>query len=154
MKVPTSALAVSTTRVVTVDYGLTPKQLLDLLFATRKPINAHDFIIDTLPHKGSGVKTVEVKFFNPGHVLGYDVIGHEYDERRLIEDPYAQIKANIDDPGLADTHPNAIVWWHHGWRHLTISCDKRGRNVMAGAGDNGFYNEEWYFAGVNDPRRT
>lgn len=98
---------------------------------------------------GSGCEK-NVTFFTLGRRVSDDELEKEYKLRGLKVDPYAQAKANQEDPTFADTHPNACHWKDEDGKWCFVAFGQWGgdeRLVRVGR-DGGEWSDGWLFAGV------
>ena len=139
-------------RKVKVDRTKTPQQMLD---ATGRKQYTDRNAVDFMP-RGTG-EDVKVMFFKPepeeytrpGY-MSDDDLEKAFDRRGLRPDPYAQAKANWDDPTFADNHPNGIHWKDADGKWYFATFDQWGggeRSVGVDRFGDGWYGR-WWFAGV------
>lgn len=110
--------------------------------------------VDTMP-RGEGDE-VDFCFFKP-EPEEYTRPGFMSEEdlekalkiRNLISDPYAQAKANEDDPAFADEHPNGAHWKGADgkWYYVAFGRGRGGRSVSCVRGGDG-WDGRWWFGGV------
>ena len=139
-------------RKVKVDRTKKPQQVLD---ATGRKQYTDRSVVDSMPC-GVG-EDVEVFFFKP-EPSEYTRPGYMSDDdlekalarRGLTADPYAQAKANGDDPAFADTHPNGTHWKNGDgkWCFATFDQWSGDGRVVSVDRDGGGWGDDWWFAGV------
>ncbi len=130
-------------RKVRVDRSRDPQAVLD---ATGRNQYTDKKVVAGMP-KGEG-EEVEVCFFKLGRWISDADLEKEYELRGLEADHYAQAQVNIDDPSLADKHPNGSHWKDKdgNWCFLAIRRWRDERNVRCNrhALD---WGDDWWFAG-------
>jgi len=131
-------------RTVTVNYDLTPHQLLNL---TNRRQHTDQSVVATMPHTGTGTEQVQVEFFklNNSPIRNND-LEKEYQHRGLTPDPYAQAQVNIDDPNFANNYPNSTHWKDASGNWCIVNFNNCGDRLV------GVYSSVWadyfWFGGV------
>ena len=72
---------------------------------------------------------VQLVLFSLELLASNDDVALEYKRRGLKPDPRASIEANIQDPGLATSHPNVTIWKDRKGQWHAVAFDNFGEDT-------------------------
>lgn len=130
-----------------VDYNRTPRKVIS---ATGRVEYLDSDVVSTMLRRTKGVvENLPVVFFKLGRPVTAEELEHEYEQRNLTPDPYAQSAVNEEDLSFADKYPNGTQWGRDGTTSSCLTFDRWDdwRNVNCGR-DGGRWVGSWWFAGV------
>lgn len=130
-----------------IDRGRKPQEAID---ATGRRQYVDREVVATMPRCDGD--QVELEFFKldlsaRGGWISNSDLQKEFESRKLVPDPMAQIAFNKANPAFADDHPNATLWKDADgkWCYLAFYlCVER--RVDCGRNEHGWH-ENWWFVG-------
>lgn len=134
-------------RKVKVDRSKTPQQQLAAVNG-RQEVDPE--VLKTLPAgSNNGIEEVEVHLFSLKKDMSPAQLDQEYERLGLVQDHYAQIAVNIEDPDFVEQHTNVAYWDRDGKvvSALIFSQSDQGRSVVCIRGET-YWGKGVWFAGV------